>query len=112
MANCIQCNAPGTTAQSILRFHRKCQLVKASGEPLRALHELENSVKFLGLFNENVLDLTMDVDTDMMKAKVTANGDYTLSRRTLTNNWSDTKCYVADGWMNRTDSIQKQYPMF
>ena len=56
-------------------FIESAKLVKASGEPLRALHELENSVKFLGLFDENVLDLTMDVDTDMMKAKVIANGD-------------------------------------
>ncbi len=79
-------------------FIESAKLVKASGEPLRALHELENSVKFLGLFNENVLDLTMDVDTDMMKAKVTANGDYTLSRRTLTNNWSDTSAtWPMDG---------------
>lgn len=50
-------------------FIESAKLIKASGEPLRALHELENSVKFLGLFNDDVLDLTLDVDTEKMKAK-------------------------------------------
>ena len=47
------------------------KLVKATGEPLRALQELENSMRLLGLFETNVIDLTDDdEDTKKMKAKV------------------------------------------
>jgi serine/threonine-protein kinase ATR len=51
-------------------FIESAKLLKASGEPLRALHDLENSVKHEGLFDDNVLDLTMDTDSERMKAKV------------------------------------------
>lgn len=49
------------------------KLIKATGEPLRALQELENSMRLLGLFEDqsDVLDLTVDDDeTKTMKAKV------------------------------------------
>jgi serine/threonine-protein kinase ATR len=47
------------------------KLVKATGEPLRALQELENSMRLLGLFETDVIDLTDDdEDTKKMKAKV------------------------------------------
>jgi serine/threonine-protein kinase ATR len=49
------------------------KLVKATGEPLRALQELENSMRLLGLIEdrEDVVDLTDDDnETKRMKAKV------------------------------------------
>jgi len=51
-------------------FIDSAKLLKASGEPLRALTELENSIKLLGLFDNQVLDLTEDKDSERMKAKV------------------------------------------
>jgi serine/threonine-protein kinase ATR len=56
-------------------FMESAKLVKATGEPLRALQELENSMRMLGLIDvpSDVLDLTDDDDDDetkKMKAKV------------------------------------------
>ena len=55
-------------------FIESAKLVKATGDPLRALHELENSVKLLGLFDKDDtvdIDLTCpDPETSRMKAKV------------------------------------------
>ncbi|KDR84098.1 hypothetical protein GALMADRAFT_219929 [Galerina marginata CBS 339.88] len=51
-------------------FIESAKLLKASGEPLRALLELENSIKLLGLFDEQVLDLTADAESERMKAKI------------------------------------------
>lgn len=48
------------------------KLTKASGEPLRALQELENAMQSLGFMSE-VLDLTGDTDRSdvkVVKAKV------------------------------------------
>lgn len=56
------------------------KLVKATGEPLRALQELENSMRLLGLLDDkDVLDLTADDETTKMKAKVR---EYVGSNRT------------------------------
>ena len=48
------------------------KLVKATGEPLRALQELENSMQLLGLIEEvsDVIDLTDDDESKATKAKV------------------------------------------
>jgi serine/threonine-protein kinase ATR len=48
------------------------KLVKATGEPLRALQELENSMRLLGLIEEmpDVIDLTDDDESKNMKGKV------------------------------------------
>jgi serine/threonine-protein kinase ATR len=43
------------------------KLVKATGEPLRALLELENSMKLLGLLGSHVLDLTIEDDEEAKK---------------------------------------------
>lgn len=53
-------------------FIESAKLVKATGDPLRALHELENSIKLLGLFDKDTvdIDLTCDPETSRMKAKV------------------------------------------
>lgn len=55
-------------------FIESAKLIKATGDPLRALHELENSVKLLGLFDKDDtvdIDLTCsDPETSRMKAKV------------------------------------------
>jgi serine/threonine-protein kinase ATR len=53
-------------------FMESAKLVKATGEPLRALQELENSMRLLGLIEEmpNVIDLTDDDESKAMKGKV------------------------------------------
>ncbi|KAG6812100.1 hypothetical protein H0H92_004400 [Tricholoma furcatifolium] len=54
-------------------FFESAKLVKTRGEPLRALTELENSMKSLGMMHEaegDVLDLTMDdLESKHMRAK-------------------------------------------
>jgi len=55
-------------------FMESAKLVKASGEPLRALQELENSMRLLGLIETDVIDLTDDdEETKRLKAKVSSN---------------------------------------
>lgn len=54
-------------------FMESAKLVKSTGEPLRALQELENSMLLLGLIEDkpDIIDLTDDDDeTKKMKAKV------------------------------------------
>lgn len=52
-------------------FMESAKLVKVMGEPLRAIQELENSMRSLGLLDDNILDLTGDdEETHKMKAKV------------------------------------------
>jgi serine/threonine-protein kinase ATR len=53
-------------------FMESAKLVKATGEPLRALQELENSMRLLGLIEEtaDVIDLTNDDESKTLKAKV------------------------------------------
>jgi serine/threonine-protein kinase ATR len=53
-------------------FMESAKLVRARGEPLRALQELENSMHILGLVdNSNTLELTRDDErSKRMKAKV------------------------------------------
>lgn len=58
-------------SKSPFSFMETAKLVKATGEPLRALQELENSMKLLGLLDEeSVVDLTIDKETQKMRAKV------------------------------------------
>lgn len=57
-------------------FIESAKLVKATGDPLRALQELENSVKLLGLFDKDTVDIDLtgpDSETSRMKAKVESN---------------------------------------
>ena len=54
-------------------FMESAKLVKATGEPLRALQELENSMRLFGLIENrpDFVDLTEDDnETKRMKAKV------------------------------------------
>lgn len=53
-------------------FMESARLIKASGEPLRALQELENSMRLSGMLDEidDVIDLTHDNESPKMKAKV------------------------------------------
>ncbi|KAF8165694.1 hypothetical protein B0H34DRAFT_690087 [Crassisporium funariophilum] len=51
-------------------FIDSAKLVKAAGEPLRALQDLENSAKLLKLLDANAADQTMDAETSRMKAKI------------------------------------------
>lgn len=61
-------------------FIETAKLLKASGEPLRALNELENSIKLLRLFDDQVVDLTEDAESERMKAKVGLNHVLPTSR--------------------------------
>lgn len=59
--------------QSKTRFTsiESAKLIKATDEPLRALKELENSMKLTGLLETSeIVDLTADEETTRMKAKV------------------------------------------
>lgn len=52
-------------------FMESAKLIKVTGEPLRALQELENSMRLFGLIESDVIDLTEDdEETKRMKAKV------------------------------------------
>jgi serine/threonine-protein kinase ATR len=56
-------------------FIESAKLMKATNEPLRALKELENSMKLAGLLeNSDVVDLTIDLTIDdealRLKSKV------------------------------------------
>ncbi|KAL6309800.1 hypothetical protein BKA93DRAFT_723405 [Sparassis latifolia] len=50
-------------------FMQNVKLIKASGEPLRALQELENSMRLSGIMGEDVIDLTDDKEDMKLKAK-------------------------------------------
>lgn len=56
-----ECQAP-------FPFYQKAKIVRTSGEPLRALHELENALKLSDerrlLLTKGVLDLTEDIKVD------------------------------------------------
>lgn len=52
------------------------KLVKATGEPLRALQELENSLRLIGIVESRVIDLTEDDENKKMMAKVRANNTF------------------------------------
>ncbi|KAJ7098650.1 hypothetical protein B0H15DRAFT_771712 [Mycena belliarum] len=74
-------------------FMESAKLVKATGEPLRALQELENSMRLLGLIEErmDIVDLTEDDDeTKRMKAKAQV---------------------LRARWMNESDRFESQ-PIF
>jgi serine/threonine-protein kinase ATR len=52
-------------------FMESGKLVRTRGEPLRALQELENSMRILGFVDNNTIDLTKEDDqSKRMKAKV------------------------------------------
>jgi hypothetical protein len=60
-------------SNSLFSFMESAKLVKTMGEPLRALQELEKSMRLFGLIDDkpNVIDLTNDdEEAKMMKAKV------------------------------------------
>jgi serine/threonine-protein kinase ATR len=59
-------------SNSRFSFMESAKLVKTTGEPLRALQELENAMRLHGLIEENrdMIDLTEDEEAKKMKAKV------------------------------------------
>lgn len=52
-------------------FMESAKLVKATGEPLRALQDLENSMKLLGFLDNdpNIIDLDLENDDEAKKIK-------------------------------------------
>ncbi|KAG1768696.1 hypothetical protein EDD22DRAFT_1041450 [Suillus occidentalis] len=70
-------------------FMESGKLVRARGEPLRALQELENSMRILGFVDNNTIDLTKEDDqSKRMKAKA----QILLAR-----------------WMNESDRYEASY---
>jgi serine/threonine-protein kinase ATR len=60
-------------SNALFSFMESAKLVKTTGEPLRALQELEKSMRLFGLIEErpDIIDLTEDDDeTKKIKAKV------------------------------------------
>ena len=51
-------------------FIECAKLIKATNEPLRALKELENSMKLAGILDSDVLDLTIDEESMRVRSKV------------------------------------------
>lgn len=51
-------------------FIESAKLIKATNEPLRALKELENSMKLAGILDSDELDLTIDEESMRMRSKV------------------------------------------
>jgi serine/threonine-protein kinase ATR len=53
-------------------FMESAKLLKTTGEPLRALQELENAMRLLGIIEErsDLIDLTDDDESKKRKAKV------------------------------------------
>lgn len=84
------------------------KLLKACGEPLRALQELENSMKYHGLIEENphVLDLTVDHDDEAktVKAKVAEN----LAPYTISNFIIKQAQVLRARWMNESERFEIQ----
>ena len=77
-------------------FMESAKLVKATGEPLRALQELENSMRLLGLIETDVIDLTDDDDeTKKMKAKVSCGFLVNVPSRT-SHTGSSSACAVDE----------------
>ena len=81
-------------------FIESAKLLKTSGEPLRALNELENSIKHLGLFDDQVLDLTAEPDSNRMKAKVKVCFYY---QEIITENFTAQIQLLRARWMNESD---------
>ena len=81
-------------------FIESAKLLKTSGEPLRALNELENSIKHLGLFDNQVLDLTAEPDSNRMKAKVKA---YLYYRGLISEHINVQIQLLRARWMNESD---------
>ena len=71
------------------------KLVKATGEPLRALQELENSVRLIGIVDDESIVPTDDEETRKMKAKVRASN--TFSHFALYDKSYRRKSSVPDG---------------
>lgn len=64
-------------------FVESARLVKATGEPLRALQELENSMRQFGILDEDspdLIDLTVD-DEETMKMKAKVRNHFSIRRR-------------------------------
>ncbi|KAH0840168.1 Nop14-like family-domain-containing protein [Lanmaoa asiatica] len=78
--------------QSNARFYfmESAKLVKATGEPLRALQELENSMRLSGLMEDpNTIDLTGDDDAELKRVRAKASAHILRAR-----------------WMNESDRYE------
>ncbi|KAG0703892.1 hypothetical protein DFH29DRAFT_981716 [Suillus ampliporus] len=70
-------------------FMESAKLVRARGEPLRALQELENSMRIFGFVDNNTLDLTRE---DELSKRMKAKAQILLAR-----------------WMNESDRYEASY---
>jgi len=73
-ANSLQCNASSSAKNGPFCFIETARLLKATGEPLRAVNEPESSSTLLGPFSDQLT--AADAESDRMKAKVGVPFDY------------------------------------
>jgi len=87
-------------------FMESAKLVKTTGEPLRALQELEKSMRLLGLTEESsgTIDLTDDEESKKMKAKVRNS----LPLYVPVTNISQAQVLRAR-WMNESDRYETNH---
>jgi serine/threonine-protein kinase ATR len=86
-------------------FMESGKLVRAWGEPLRTLQELEKSMRILGLVDNNTIDLTREDDQfKQMKAKV---WKYSLNRCSSQSH-NQAQILLAR-WMNESDRYEASY---
>ncbi|KAG2155117.1 uncharacterized protein EDB93DRAFT_1266510 [Suillus bovinus] len=86
-------------------FMESGKLVRARGEPLRALQELENSMRILGFVDNDTVDLTReDEQSTRMKAKVRTY----LSDECSSRSHNQAQILLAR-WMNESDRYEASY---
>jgi serine/threonine-protein kinase ATR len=87
-------------------FMESAKLVKATGEPLRALQELENSMSLLGLIENRagIIDLTDDDERKKMEAKVGH-----LIRGISINQTMIQARVLRARWMNESDRFEASH---
>jgi serine/threonine-protein kinase ATR len=86
-------------------FMESGKLVRARGEPLRALQELENSMRILGFVDNKTIDLTREDDqSKRMKAKV-----WTYLSNGCSSQYRNQAQILLARWMNESDRYEASY---
>ncbi|KAL1743103.1 hypothetical protein HDZ31DRAFT_83646 [Schizophyllum fasciatum] len=80
-------------------FVESAKYVKATGEPLRALQDLENSMKLMGILDDNMYDLTVD-QSELKRIKAKA---HLLRARWMNESDRYDSSTILKGYTNATD---------
>jgi hypothetical protein len=94
-------------SRDVQALTESAKLVKAMGEPLRALQELESSLRLCGVIGNDVIDVDMD-DNDSRRVKAKVCTDVMVSKDeklTLVRR----KCCAHDGCGNLNDLKSTTY---